>query len=77
MKKVLLSLLFVAAWLGCNAMKGDVNGDGSVTAADVTAIYDFLLINDTTNLINGDVNGDGNITAADVTDIYNILLGNN
>ena len=54
---------------------GDVNGDGVVTAADVTAIYDFLLNNDTTNLINGDVNGDGNITSGDVTEIYNILLG--
>ena len=54
---------------------GDVNGDGTVTAADVTAIYDWLLNNDATNLINGDVNGDGNITAGDITEIYNILLG--
>ncbi len=54
---------------------GDVNGDGLVTAADVTAIYDWLLNNDATNLINGDVNGDGNITAGDITEIYNILLG--
>lgn len=54
---------------------GDVNGDGLVTAADVTAIYDWLLNNDNTNLINGDVNGDGNITAGDITEIYNILLG--
>ena len=56
---------------------GDVNGDGEVTAADVTALYDFLLNNDTTHLINGDQNGDEEITAADVTAIYNILLGNN
>ena len=54
---------------------GDVNGDGLVTAADVTAIYDWLLNNDNTNLINGDVNGDGNITAGDITEVYNILLG--
>jgi hypothetical protein len=57
-----------------SAIIGDVNGDGIVTAADVTAIYDFLLNNDTSNLVNGDVNGDGNITAGDVTEIYNILL---
>ena len=55
---------------------GDVNGDGIVTAADVTAIYDWLLNNDASNLINGDVNGDGLITSADVTAIYDILLGN-
>ncbi len=28
MKKLLLS---VASWLGCYAMRGDVNGDGAVT----------------------------------------------
>ncbi len=54
---------------------GDVNNDGAVTSADVTAIYDFLLNSDTSSIISGDVNNDGNITAADVTAIYNILLG--
>ena len=60
---------------GSGGIPGDVNGDGNVTAADVTALYDFLLNNDTTNLINGDQNGDGNITAADVTAVYTVLLG--
>jgi uncharacterized repeat protein (TIGR02543 family) len=55
---------------------GDVNGDGNVTAADVTALYNYLLNNDTTALVNGDQDGDGNITAGDVTSVYNILLGN-
>ena len=55
---------------------GDVNGDGSVTASDVTAIYNYLLNNDMTFSNSYDVNGDGNITSADVTFIYNILLGN-
>jgi uncharacterized repeat protein (TIGR02543 family) len=54
---------------------GDVNGDGNVTAADVTALYNYLLNNDTTALVNGDQDGDGNITAGDVTSVYNILLG--
>ena len=58
------------------AVPGDVNGDGNVTAADVTALYDFLLNNDTTNLVNGDQNGDGNITAADITAVYDVLLKN-
>ena len=55
---------------------GDVNGDGNVTAADVTAIYNWLLNNDDSSIVNGDQNGDGDITAADVTSVYNILLGN-
>ena len=54
----------------------DVNGDGVVTAADVTALYDIMLNNDYSNVVNGDQNGDGEITAADITTIYNILLGN-
>ncbi|MBO4722609.1 MAG: leucine-rich repeat protein [Muribaculaceae bacterium] len=57
-------------------MDGDVNGDGVVTAADVTALYDFMLNNDTTHLVNGDQTGDGQITAADVTAVYTILLNN-
>ena len=57
------------------AVPGDVNGDGYVTSADVTALYDVLLNNDFTAIVNGDQNGDGNITSADVTTVYNIILG--
>lgn len=56
---------------------GDVNGDGVVTASDVTALYNFILYNDNTAIVNGDVNGDGEITASDVTGVYNIILGIN
>lgn len=55
---------------------GDVNGDGTVTAADVTALYDVLLNNNYSNVVNGDQTGDNIITAADVTKVYDILLGN-
>ena len=55
---------------------GDFDGDGTVTAADITAIYNYLLSNDTTFLSTSDVDGDGTVTSADVTLIYNILLGN-
>lgn len=54
---------------------GDVNGDGTVTAADVTALYNILLNNDWTGAIMADQNGDGEVTAADITSVYNILLG--
>lgn len=58
------------------AEPGDVNGDGNVTAADITALYNYLLNSDETYLSTSDVNGDGNITSADITAVYNILLGN-
>ncbi|MBR6488941.1 MAG: C10 family peptidase [Muribaculaceae bacterium] len=54
---------------------GDVDGDGNVTSADVTALYDWILNGDDSNLVNGDQDGDGNITSSDVTFVYNILLG--
>ena len=56
------------------AEPGDVNGDGNVTAADITALYNYLLNSDETYLSTSDVNGDGNITSGDITAIYNILL---
>jgi len=61
----------LSAWATVN---GDVNGDGYVTAADITAIYDWLLTNDNSHLLHGDVTGDGIITAADITAVYGYLL---
>ena len=57
--------------------KLDVNQDGSVTAADVSAIYDVLLGNPIGNRYRpySDVNNDGVVTSGDITAIYNNLLG--
>ena len=55
---------------------GDVNGDGIVSSVDVTALYNYLLNNDSSAIVNGDQDGDGNISSVDVTVVYNILLGN-
>ena len=55
---------------------GDVNCDGAKTAADITALYDYMLSGDLTYVATSDVNGDGHINSADVTAIYDILLGN-
>ncbi|MBP5688374.1 MAG: dockerin type I repeat-containing protein [Muribaculaceae bacterium] len=60
---------------GDTPMVGDVDGDGTVTAADVTALYNWLLNNDASSLVNGDQDGDGVITSSDVTMVYNVLLG--
>ncbi len=61
---------------GGAVVSGDVDGDGVVTAGDITALYNFLLNGDMTGIVNGDQDGDGAITAGDITLIYNILLGN-
>lgn len=52
----------------------DVNGDGAVTAADITALYSFILQNNSSQIVHGDVTGDGLITAADITKVYSVLL---
>lgn len=62
--------------MSSGGIPGDVNGDNTVTAADVTALYDYLLNNDSSHIVHGDQNGDGNITAADITAVYSVLLGN-
>ncbi len=54
-------------------LQGDVNGDGIVSGADVTALYNKLL-DDINPAGNADVNGDGVVSGADVTALYNILL---
>lgn len=54
---------------------GDVNGDGEVTAADITALYTYLLTGDMSDIVNGDQDNDGEITTHDVTTVYEMLLG--
>ena len=60
--------------VGGAPVPGDVNGDGTVTAADVTMLYNIILNDNWTGAVNADQNGDGSVTAGDVTAVYNILL---
>lgn len=53
----------------------DVNVDGEITVADVTAVYDIILGIDNTYNKTADVNGDSEVTVADATIIYNVILG--
>lgn len=55
---------------------GDVDDDGKVSIADVTAIIEYLLTLDDNgiNPTNADVDNDGKISIADVTAIVDILL---
>jgi hypothetical protein len=57
--------------------RGDVNGDGEVSIADVTALIDVLLgsnLNAGGNSFSGDVNSDGSLSIADVTALIDLLL---
>ena len=63
-----------------NQLVGDVNGDGGVTIADVTALVNIILGKDNVepyqyNHDAADVNGDESVTIADVTALVNIILG--
>ena len=53
---------------------GDVNHDGKVTIADVSALINYLLSDTSLAPVEADVNVDGKITIADVSDLINILL---
>ena len=55
-------------------LNGDVDGDGVVTAADITCLYNIMLGTSNEHIQRADVNCDGNITAADVSSEYNRLL---
>ncbi len=52
--------------------KGDVNGDGEVSIADMTALSNLLL--DETSNERSDVNDDHETSIADITTLVNILL---
>jgi hypothetical protein len=55
---------------------GDVNMDGDVTIADVTALIDYLLGGDDSaiDIEAANVNGDSNVTISDVTALIDMLL---
>ena len=71
---------FRLMYLGTGSLIGDINRDGSVTIADVTALVNIILGKD-----NGptpvydhaaaDVNEDNSVTIADVTALVNKILG--
>lgn len=58
-------------------VRGDVDFDGVVAVADVTALTDYLLLGDVYpfNVANADVDGDGEVTISDVSALIDKLLG--
>lgn len=73
-KIIIAAVVLMAPQLAVSGNVYDVNCDGAITSADVTALYDNMLNNDQTFIATADVNGDGAITSADVTAIYEVLL---
>lgn len=64
--------------LGSTSQIGDVNNDGNITIADVTALVNIILGKDNEGQYNhdaADINGDHIITIADVTALVNKILG--
>ena len=53
---------------------GDVDGDGQVSIADVTALIDLILSGDTAPAV-ADVDGNGSVNIADVTALIDSLFG--
>ena len=52
---------------------GDINGDGSVTAVDVTMLLVKIENNELPANEVGDINGDGSVTAVDVTKLLTLI----
>ena len=62
---------------GAPVVSGDVNGDGDVNTADVTAVYSYIINGEKSGFTKeaANVNGDNDINTADVTAIYSIIIG--
>ena len=55
-------------------MPGDVNSDGTVDVADISAIISSMA-GDTSYEDTADVNGDGAIDVADISTVISIMAG--
>jgi len=54
-------------------LHGDVNEDGAVNVADISAVIRFLAGNSDISLASADVNGDGHVDVADISSIIFIM----
>ena len=60
------------------AGSGDANGDGTVNAADIVEVVNYIMGSPSGkfDIGNADVNGDGTVNAADIVTIVNLIMGN-
>ena len=70
---MMLTALLMLFCMSVNAqtVKGDVNGDGNVDAADIQEVNDIIF--GKSQNANGDVNGDGKVNVADIVAIVDII----
>lgn len=59
---------------GDEALPGDVDGNGTIDPADISALIDHLLNGATVHEENADVNNDGSIDPSDLSDLIDLLL---
>ena len=52
--------------------KGDVNHDGEINSADISAVYDLIISGGYS--ADADINGDGQVNAGDVSALFEIIL---
>ena len=59
-------------------IKGDANGDGTVNAADIVEVVNYIMGHPSGKFKENaaDANGDGVVNAADIVAIVNIIMGN-
>ena len=57
---------------------GDANNDGTVNAADIVEVVNYIMGNPSEKFYEAfaDANGDGVVNAADIVAIVNIIMGN-
>ena len=60
------------------SMKGDANGDGTVNAADIVEVVNYIMGHPSGKFKEdaADANGDSVVNAADIVAIVNIIMGN-
>ena len=65
----------IALASGDKPLQGDVNEDGAVNVADISAIISVMAGSD--EYTNADVNGDGSVNVADISNVISIMAGGN
>lgn len=69
---MLLALAFSSQAVNNRNIMGDVNGDNEVNIADVSALIDLLVSDETTAAC--DINGDGDVSIADINALIDMIL---
>lgn len=70
--------IYSISWEQQAGVKGDANNDGTVNAADIVEVVNYIMGNksDKFNDALADANGDGTVNAADIVTIVNLIMGN-